>query len=287
VAVSRLTSPMRKRLFSETSIAGWAALAMAFLYPRPISCGVNPQGFAFPKDSRAARRSSLGFRIYAMEKDRNPSYLSAGSARCVPAERCSGTPAAETNLDLGSTKSVICPDQQWKFVSIATKSPDQNAIYTSRTHIALRSGTSVRWNATERCFGARAARERFFEILTQLMTQESGPLISPVQRQEKLRGLDRAIRQAIFARIPKNETTLWLYYRKACFSADDSSTILVSANLPLALKNEDSKGKSFGLTLTINLTLLRLWSRDLRLQPFGDPSRAYPRPNRLPNRRHC
>ena len=75
---------------------------------------------------------------------------------------------------------------------------------------------------------------------------------------KEIRGLDRRIRNAIFARIPQNNTTQWLYYPRVCFAANDSSTIILVADAPLIPKTESGGGKPFGLKLKVNLITLEI-----------------------------
>lgn len=72
----------------------------------------------------------------------------------------------------------------------------------------------------------------------------------------EINGVDQKIRKAIYAHVPDNETTQWLYYPQVCFAANDSSTILLIADAPLVLKTESGSGKSFRLRLTVNLNTL-------------------------------
>jgi len=75
---------------------------------------------------------------------------------------------------------------------------------------------------------------------------------------KEIKHLDSSIRKAIFARIPNNQTTLWLKYPRVCFAANDSSTIIVIADAPLVRKREGGPGMSFDLNVTVNLITLRI-----------------------------
>jgi hypothetical protein len=70
---------------------------------------------------------------------------------------------------------------------------------------------------------------------------------------KEIKGLDDKIQKALFARIPQDKTTQWLYYPEVCFAANDSSTIIVVANAPLVPLNASGSGRPFRVKLTVNL----------------------------------
>lgn len=94
---------------------------------------------------------------------------------------------------------------------------------------------------------------------------------------KEIEGLDQRIQRAIFARIPEDRTTQWLYYPEACFAADDSSTIILSADLPLVPKRESGEGKSVGLKLTVSLI-----SSQIVVSGLGSSRSAMARQSPLP-----
>src|SRR6266849_8831516 len=48
--------------------------------------------------------------------------------------KCDSTPAEKVNLDLWSTRSLLSPDQRWKFLSVGPHSPERRApLYISNT----------------------------------------------------------------------------------------------------------------------------------------------------------
>jgi hypothetical protein len=75
---------------------------------------------------------------------------------------------------------------------------------------------------------------------------------------QEINGLNDKIQTALFAHIPKNETTQFLYYPTVCFAADDSSTIIVLANAPLVPKTGSGSGVPFKLKLTVNVVTQRV-----------------------------
>ncbi len=75
---------------------------------------------------------------------------------------------------------------------------------------------------------------------------------------EEIKGLNHRIQNAIFAHIPANKTTQWLYYPQACFADNDSSTIILVVDAPLVPKAESGSGKPFSLRLTVNLITLQV-----------------------------
>jgi hypothetical protein len=70
---------------------------------------------------------------------------------------------------------------------------------------------------------------------------------------KEIEGLDDKIQKALFAHIPKNKTTLWLYYPEVCFAANDSATIIVVADAPLVPKKESGSGIPFNVKVTVNV----------------------------------
>lgn len=195
--------------------------------------------------------------------------LLAFAAERAGAEACSPSFQNQINIDLWSEKSLLSPDQQWRFVSVGPKSPDQQAILyiqylrsDQKWKIGSieRHGTAFWSDDSKRLFlrdefAADDTKIRIFDV--------SGPVPREVKR------IDEGIRRAIFARIPKDETTLWLYYPQVCFAANDSSTIIVTADAPVVRKKGDSQGKSFRLKLTLNVV-------SLRITTSGPPAPRFP-----------
>lgn len=87
---------------------------------------------------------------------------------------------------------------------------------------------------------------------------------------KEIKGLDDRIQKWILTHIPKDKTTLWLYYPRVCFAVNDSSTIIVVADAPLVPKTESGSGKPFGFTLTVNLNTLEV----VDSTPAGNPLRS-------------
>jgi hypothetical protein len=166
---------------------------------------------------------------------------------------CGSPPAKEINIDLWSTRSLLSPDKLWQFICVGPHSSEQKAaLYIQNTHSSQewnvgsieRDGT-VFWSEDSRRvflrdeYAADDTKIRVFDVT------DPAP--------KEIKGLDRRIRRAIFARIPEDEMTLWLKYPQVCFAPHDSSIIIVVADAPLALKMGNGKGKPFRLKLTVNL----------------------------------
>lgn len=186
------------------------------------------------------------------------SLLLACPARLTFSQECSSSSKNVLSFAPWSTKSLPSPDQRWRLVEVATKSANENAaLYTQDTRSSQRweiaaierSGIAF-WSEDSRRillrdqYAADDTRIRVFEV------SASGP--------KEIKGLDHKIRQAIYRRIPQNETTLWLYYPHVCFATNDSSTIIAVADAPVVLKLENSKGKDFDLKLIVHLSSLHI-----------------------------
>jgi len=171
---------------------------------------------------------------------------------------CGRPLAKEISLDLWSTRSLSSPDQRWKFISVGPNSSEHRAalyIQSAQDHEKWNVGWierngAVFWSEdSQRLFlrdeyAADDTKVRVFDV--------TGP--AP----KEIKGLDRRIRNVIFAHIPQNKTTQWLYYPQVCFAANDSSTIILVADAPLVPKTESGRGKPFGLKLTVNLITLQI-----------------------------
>jgi hypothetical protein len=105
-----------------------------------------------------------------------PLLYVAGRACSV---ECGSTPAKEVNLDQWSTRSLLSPDQRWKFLSVGPHSTEKKApLYIQNTE------TSKKWligrierNGTERYFGVEIARAYFCAMSTPLTIRRFGFLI--------------------------------------------------------------------------------------------------------------
>jgi hypothetical protein len=174
-------------------------------------------------------------------------------AYCAFAADCGNSSDHATNIAAVSRRSLVSPDTRWKFISIPRNSPDQAGVLyiesaqsSQKFEIGTieRSGTVFWSDDSKRLF----LRDSYAADDTKIRVWDvSGP------RPTEIAGLDGRIRKAIYARIPSDETTLWLYYPHVCFAAGDSSTIILVANLPVVRKSEGGKGKDFSLTLTVHL----------------------------------
>ena len=178
--------------------------------------------------------------------------LNAFGAECV------NPPAKAINLDLTSTRSLLSPDQEWRFISVGPSSVGQVAVL----YIQNRK-TSQKWNVGTlerdgRVFWSEDSKRLF--LRDEFAADDAKIRVIEItgSRPKELRGLDSRIRQAIFSRIPENEATQWLSYPKACFAMDDSDTVILVADAPLTKKSESSGGKDFKLRMTVNLISLKI-----------------------------
>lgn len=179
------------------------------------------------------------------------------SVGCVVAQECS-TPARQVNLDQWSTRALNSPDGHWEFTIIGSHSPDRtSALYLRNNHTARRwnigsierNGTVFWSEDSKRLFlrdeyAADDTRIRVFDV--------TGPI------PREIKGLNDRINRAILAHIPRDKTTLWLYFPKVCFTANDSSSIVVVADAPLISKHQSGSGTQFNLRLTVSLKTLRV-----------------------------
>jgi hypothetical protein len=166
---------------------------------------------------------------------------------------CDSIPPKQVNLTLWSSSRLFSPDQQWAFLSVAPHSSDQKAVLSIQN-----AKTSKRWFVgwTERngtAFWSRDSKRLF--LRDEYAADDTKIRVFDVTREmpQEINGLNEKIQIALFAHIPKNETTQWLYYPKVCFAADDSSTIIVLADAPLVPKTGSGSGVPFELKLTVNV----------------------------------
>jgi len=171
---------------------------------------------------------------------------------------CGSPSAKEVNLSLWSTSSLPSPDQRWQFVSVGPNSSEHKAtLYIQSTHSSKkwnvgwieRDGTVFWSEDSKRVF----LRDEYAADDTKIRVFD----VAGLQPRE-IKGLDEKIRKVIFAHIPENETTLWLYYPQACFAGNDSSTILLTVDAPRVRKRANGSGKPFSLKLAINLNNLQI-----------------------------
>lgn len=160
--------------------------------------------------------------------------LWAFGAGYVFAAECENPPAKVINLDIASTRSLQSPDQKWGFTSVGPDTLDHPAIlyvqdersskrwnigFLERDGMAFWSQDSKRFFLRDE-FAADDTKIRVFDVSGSVPKETRGP--------------DKRIRHIIFSRIPQSETNLWLYYPQACFALNDSSTIVVVADVPVA-----------------------------------------------------
>jgi len=183
--------------------------------------------------------------------------LSSTTDVCIPSE-CDTAPAKRVNLDLWSTRSLLSPDQRWKFLSVGPHSPEKKApLYIQNTETSKkwligwieRNGTAFWSGDSKRLF----LRDEYAADDTKIRVFDLAGAVP-----KEIKGLDDKIQKALFAHIPQNKTTQWLYYPEVCFAASDSSTIILVADAPLVPKKESGSGMPFSVKLTVNLVTLRV-----------------------------
>lgn len=170
---------------------------------------------------------------------------------------CAASTANQINLDLWSTRQLLSPDKLWQFENVGPNSADKKAtLYIQNTH------SSKKWNvgSIERdgtVFWSEDSKRVF--LRDEYAADDTKIRVFDVSgaKPKEIMGLDRKIRNTIFAHIPKSEMNIWLYYPHVCFAANASSTIIVVADAPLAPKT-GGKGKPFSLQLTANLDTLKV-----------------------------
>src|SRR6266404_3788050 len=166
---------------------------------------------------------------------------------------CDRSANKEINLNLWSAHSLASPDHQWKFISVGPNSSEQKALlYIQNVNSSRkwnvgwieRSGT-VFWSGdSKRLF----LRDEYAADDTKIRVFD---LTGAVPKE--IKGLDDKIQKALFAHIPQDKTTQWLYYPEVCFAANNSSTIIVVADAPLVPLNASGSGRPFRVKLTVNL----------------------------------
>jgi|SRR5579871_297538 len=176
----------------------------------------------------------------------------------VSAQQCNGLPAAHINLYWRSTESLESPDQRWEFTSTGPKSSNKPAALTIRNLENSRSwnvgaiernGTAFWSDDSKRLFlrdeyAADDTKIRVFDV--------SGLAPKELQR------LNSKIRRAIYAQVPSNKTTMWLHFPEVCFAPQDSSTIFLTADAPLAPKKGSGPGKDFSMKMQVHLDTLKI-----------------------------
>jgi hypothetical protein len=184
--------------------------------------------------------------------------LWASGARGAYTAECSSSPAKEIDLDLWSTRSLPSPDRHWQFVSIGPNSSDRTA-----TLYIQNPRSSQKWNigSIERngtAFWSEDSKRLF--LRDEYAVDDTKIRVFDVTSSvpKEIEGLDDKIQKALFAYIPINKTTQWLYYPKVCFAANDSSTIMLVADAPLVPETGSGSGKPFSLKLTVNLITLKV-----------------------------
>jgi hypothetical protein len=157
------------------------------------------------------------------------------------------------NLDLWSTRSLLSPDKRWKFLSIGPHSPEKKApLYIQNTETSKkwligwieRNGTTFWSGDSKRLF----LRDEYAADDTKIRVFDLAGAVP-----KEIKGLDDKIQKALFAHIPQNKTTQWLYYPEVCFAVNDSSTIILVADAPLVPKKESGSGMPFSVKLRVNL----------------------------------
>jgi hypothetical protein len=143
--------------------------------------------------------------------------------------------------------------QEWKFLSIGPHSPEKKApLYIQNTETSKkwligwieRNGTTFWSGDSKRLF----LRDEYAADDTKIRVFDLAGAVP-----KEIKGLDDKIQKALFAHIPQNKTTQWLYYPEVCFAVNDSSTIILVADAPLVPKKESGSGMPFSVKLRVNL----------------------------------
>jgi hypothetical protein len=166
---------------------------------------------------------------------------------------CDSIPAKQVNLDLWSTRSLLSPDQRWKFLGVGPHSSERKAaLYVQNTESSKRWGVGwIERNGT--AFWSRDSKRLF--LRDEYAADDTKIRVFDVTGTvpKEIEGLDDKIQKALFAHIPKDKTTLWLSYPEVCFAANDSATIIVVADAPLVPKKENGSGIPFNVKVTVNV----------------------------------
>lgn len=179
--------------------------------------------------------------------------LCAWMASDAIAAECDNPSAKAINLDLASTRSLLSPDQQWRFTSLGQEFLGQVAVIYIQNRKTLQKWTVGSIERDGRAFWSADSKRLF--LRDEFAADDTKIRVFDVTgtRPKEIKGLDNRIRKAIFSRIPEDEATQWLYYPKACFAANDSDTVILVADAPLTKKRESSEGKDFRLKVTVNV----------------------------------
>ena len=180
------------------------------------------------------------------------------AARNLSAASCDSPPATQVNLDLWSTRSLPSPDHQWQFTSVGPMSPERKAqLYIENTHRSKRWRVGSIWRDGT-VFWSEDSKRLF--LMDEYAADDTMIRVFDVTGEvpREIRGLDRVIRRSLFTRVPRNESTFWLVYPKACFAPNDSSTIIVVADAPLVRNVGHGPARPFGKKLTVDLRSLRV-----------------------------
>lgn len=170
-----------------------------------------------------------------------------------------GSPPRAINLDLGSSRSLLSPDEHWRFISLRPKSNDQeDAILYVRNIRTSQKWTIGSLERDGRAFWSDDSKRLFLRDEYVADDTRIRVFDFTTGAPKEIKGLDKQLRRVIYARVPEDESTLWLYYPQVCFAANDSSTVILTANLPVVRKYAGSEGKDFSLKLTVDLISMQI-----------------------------
>jgi len=132
--------------------------------------------------------------------------------------------------------------------SIGAKSADQDASLQLRNlkshrqwpigsygrNLVVFWSPDTRWLLLIDDYAADDAKIRIFDL------QSSGP--------KEVRGLDRSLKSHVFRHIPRGKSALWFHYSQVCFTSENPSRVLLTAEAPFA---PDAGGSGTGMNVQL------------------------------------
>jgi hypothetical protein len=183
--------------------------------------------------------------------------LAISITRVAFASNCAAPTETLDSTHGDARASLSSPDRNWEFVSEGSTTWQ----YDAKLHLLDRQ-TKRLWkvgslgrNGT--AFWSSNGKELLLrdEYAADDMKLRVLHLIGP--RPQEIHGLDRAIKRAVLSRIPNHDSTLWITYPEVCFSADQSSKILLTVDAPHA-PSRGGTGTDLRMRLIVDLSSLRV-----------------------------
>jgi len=167
-------------------------------------------------------------------------------------------PAKTLDFTHGDARvSLSSPDRSWEFVSVGSPTWQYNAVLQLIDRRTKRGWNIGSLGRDARAFWSPDSKEILLrdEYAADDMKLRVFNVMGPWP--QEIHGLDRAIKRTVLSRIPNHDSTLWITYPEVCFSADKSSTILLTVDAPYA-PSLGGSGTDLRFRLTIDLTTLRV-----------------------------